>query len=154
NLATNQLTQVAGGPITLNGIETVTINGTDGAVDAFQVQSFGAPTDVRTVNLNGGDTNNNDNDTIDITTTDGPDTVRFTPFSASTAKVERLEGGPVINVIGFNNTDYNLSLDASGNIDAVQAVAPASNDLILVTQGGVGTRATVTAGGAPGGGVK
>jgi hypothetical protein len=154
NFANNQLTNIVGGPITLNGIEILNINGTNGVADAFAINSYGSTTDVKTLNLNGGDTDNNDNDTIDIVATGGPDTIRYTPSSSSSGKVERLEGGPVINITGFNNADNNLSLDASGNIDAVQVVGPVGNDLIGVIQGGLGTRVTVTAGGNPSGGVK
>ena len=142
NFTTNQVTGVVGGPISLSGVEDLTINGLDGTPNAFAVTGYGSATDVKTLNLNGGDTNNNDSDTIDITATAGPDTIQYTPLSASTGTVQRLEGGPVINISGFNNADNDLSLNASGNIDAVQVVAPAGNDLIQVIQGGLGTRVT------------
>src|SRR5262249_15530395 len=154
NFANNQLTNIVGGPINLNGIETPNINGTNGAADAFTINSYGSTTDVKTLNLNGGDTDNNDNDTIDIVATGGPDTIRYTPLSSSSGKMERLEGGPVINITRFNNADNNLSLDATGNIDAVQVVGPVGTDLIGVIQGGLGTRVPVTANGNPSGGVK
>ena len=154
NFTTNQVTGVVGGPIAISGIEDLTVNGLDGTLNAFTVTGYGSATDVKTLTLNGGDTNNNDNDTIDVTATAGPDTIQYTPLSASTGTVQRLEGGPVINITGFNSADNDLSLNASGGIDAVQVVAPVGNDSIQVIQGGLGTRVTVTANGNPSGGVK
>ena len=154
NFAANQVTGIVGGAITLQGIESLTVNGTDGVLNAVTISGYGSTTDVKTLNLNTGDSNNNDGDTIDVTTTAGPDTIRYTPLSGSSARMERIEGGPVINISGFNNTDNNLTLDASGNIDGVQVIGPVGNDLIQVIQGGVGTRATVIANGNPSGGVK
>ena len=145
---------MVGGPITLSGVETLTVNGTDGTLDAFSVTNLGVATGLQTLNLNGGDTGNDDGDTIDVTTTAGPDTVLFTPLSGSSARLQVNEGGPVVNISGFNSTDDGLSLNAAGNIDQVQLIGPAGNDLIQVIQGGLGTRATVTANGGPGGGVK
>jgi hypothetical protein len=94
NFNTNQVSGVLGGPIALSGIETLTVNGSDATPDAFVVLGYGVPTDVHTLNLNGGDINNNDGDTIDITATAIVDTIRYTSLSPSAARVERIEGGP------------------------------------------------------------
>src|SRR5262249_14771577 len=66
NFNTTQVSGVVGGPITLSGIETLSVNGSDGVADAFTVLGYGAVTDVKTLNLSGGDSNNNDGDTISI----------------------------------------------------------------------------------------
>ncbi len=151
DFSNSTITGVVGGSVSLVGVETLNVNGVAATANAWTVNNYGAVTDVHTLNLNpGGDAS----DTIDLNTTGGPDTIRYTPLSATSATIERLEGGPVLNVSGFTNADDNLSLNAGGNVDAVQVVAPAGNDAILVTQGGVGTRVTVTAGGNPSGGVK
>src|SRR5690606_31837959 len=62
NFATNQVTNVVGGPVNLTGVENLTVNGSDGVADAYVVNNYGAPTDVVNLVLNGGDTNNNDGD--------------------------------------------------------------------------------------------
>src|SRR5207248_778512 len=100
---TNQVLGVVGGPITLAGVETLDLDGVDGTTDVYTVLNYGAPTDLRTVNLNGGDTNNDDNDQINIGTgplalrvdytATGPDSATFTT-----------PGGPALLVAGFNNT--------------------------------------------------
>src|SRR5690606_17438335 len=103
NFATNQVTNVVGGPVNLTGVENLTVNGSDGVADAYVVNNYGAPTDVVNLVLNGGDTNNNDGDTIDLSLTDGPDTLVYTPSGVSAATISRVQGGPAITITGFNN---------------------------------------------------
>ena len=65
-----------------------------------------------------------------------------------------MEGEPIVNITGLNSAATSLSLGAGANVNAVQFVGAASNDLVQVIQGGLGTRVTLTANGAPGGGAK
>ena len=125
------LRQVVGGPISLVGVETVNVNGAAGT-DAVTVLNYGFATDVKTVNLQNfaGDTT----DTIAVTGASGPGTFRYTSLTGSAARLERLDGGPVVNISGFNSTDNNLTLAGGGNIKALQVIAPASNDLTAVIQ--------------------
>jgi hypothetical protein len=114
---------VTGGAIDLSGIETVNITGTDGVADTYQLLNYGAASDIRTVNVSGGDTNNNDNDTIDITTTAGLDTINLRRrFSANTASLTGVQG-PTINVLAFNNADNNLSLNGAGGLDTLNFIS-------------------------------
>src|SRR5262249_37488326 len=66
NFTTNQVTNVVGAPIAITGIESLIVNGLDGVLNAFTVLGFGAVTNVANLFLNGGDTNNNDGDTIAV----------------------------------------------------------------------------------------
>src|SRR5205823_5609446 len=108
----------------LSGVNAVVVDALGGD-DAVSISSSGL--------LAGGDTNNNDGATIDVTAAGGPATLRYTPLSNSTARLERVEGGPVLNVTGFNNVDNAFSLAGGGNIKALQVVGPAGNDLVQVT---------------------
>src|SRR5262249_34854711 len=108
---------VVGGPIVLSGVETLTVNGSDGAADSFTVLGYGAPTDVKTLNLNGGDTNNDDGDTIAVSTTSTTPQVDYTATGPSTAQLAT-PSGPGISVQNFNNAAGNLtvsSLTAGGD---------------------------------------
>src|SRR5262249_9492446 len=62
-----------------------------------------------------------------------PSTITYTPLSASTAQVTRAEGGPTLNVKGFNNADGNLTLNKAGSVLAVNLVASTANDAVSVT---------------------
>ena len=55
DLAASQVTGVVGGPINLNGVENLALNGTDGVADAFNVHGYGSPTGVQNLTINGGD---------------------------------------------------------------------------------------------------
>lgn len=137
--------QAGSGAVTFNGVETLNVNGADAVADSFTVLNYGLLTDVQNLTLNGGDTNNNDGDTIDLSLTAQPETLQYTPLSTSTGRFERAEGGPRIDVIGFNNTDDNLSVDGLGNLDALHIVGNTNPDRITVAAGGLGTRVTLEA---------
>ncbi|MEX0675655.1 MAG: ELWxxDGT repeat protein [Pirellulales bacterium] len=145
---TEQITSDLAGvaPVSFIGVETVTIFGSDNSQDDFIVESYGAPTDVRTLNLDGQDVDNDDDDTITIFTTAGPDTINYTPTSGQSARFTRSQGGPQINVVFFNNDDGNLVVVNSGNVDALIVLASATNDTIDVIQPAADTtRVTVNA---------
>src|SRR5207244_2973092 len=74
NLSAGTVTGIAGGAITLNGIEHLTVNGNGGGAngDSFNVSSLGALIGLLSVAING---NNQANDTLDIAGTSGPDTL-------------------------------------------------------------------------------
>lgn len=120
------------GLITLNGIETLSITGADGIVDQLTVSNYGAASDLQNIYLSGGDSGNNDNDTLAISMTGGPDLITYAPLSASSATISRGNAGPAIHVSGFNSADDNLRVDGGASIDEVEFVGSASNDRISV----------------------
>ena len=135
-------------PVSFVGVETINVLGTDDAVDDYVVVDYGAPTDVHTLNLDGGDANNenDDGDTIIVNTTSGPDTINYTPMSTSSARITRSQGGPEINISQFNNDDGNLMLVNPGNVDALNVIGSQSSDTIDVIQVAADTtRVTVNA---------
>ncbi|MAE61950.1 MAG: hypothetical protein CMJ49_11415, partial [Planctomycetaceae bacterium] len=134
---------IVGGPITLDGIEDLTVNGVDGGTaNDYDVTNYGATTDVLRVVLNGADIGNNDVDTIDIGLTGGPDTLNFEPTSIASASITG--GGPSISVTNFNNAAGGLTVDAGLNVDRVNFIGSNAADTITAS----GSAAALTVGGA------
>ncbi|REK09450.1 MAG: hypothetical protein DWQ37_18610 [Planctomycetota bacterium] len=138
-----------------NGVETVNLRGSDASLDTFVVENYGAVTDVLTLNLDAGDTETpgDDGDMITVNTTTGPDTIEYTPLSSFTARLERTQGGPQINIEDFNNTDGNLQVVnpglVFGNVDSMHVIGSETDDEITVIEPTPGTqRVTVDVGGS------
>ena len=146
--ATGTRTAAAGGgsfDSTYVGIETVRLNGANDAGNPtdFDVSGYGLPTTLQRLELAGG---GDANDTIDVSLTAGPDTLSVTPTGTGTSTLQRVQGGPEIDISGFNNADNNLSVDAGGGPDEIVLIGTAAADTVTVIQGGVGTRATLNPG--------
>ncbi|MDA1050737.1 MAG: hypothetical protein O3C40_09695, partial [Planctomycetota bacterium] len=149
DLSTGQVANIVTGAVSLSGVEGVSIVGTDAVADQFTVANYGAASDLERITLDGGDTNNNDNDTINIQLTGTHNTVTVAPTSVSTASISRAEGGPTIDATRFNNgalAGANLSIQASANQDTVAIAASSDSDRILLVRDNANSeyRATVT----------
>ena len=125
NLSAGTLTgtRVAGGTFstTVIGVERVDVIGVNDAINpnAFTVTNYGAASDVRTLNLNtGDDAAANDNDTVDVSFTAGPDTVTYTPTSATSGSLT-VPGGTAIHVTNFNNVAGGLTVDGLASQDSL-----------------------------------
>ena len=138
---------ITSGALTLGGVETVSIVGANAVANPFTISNYGVAGDIRTLNVNGGDTDNNDGDTVSVSMTSGPDLATYTSLSPTSAMLTRGTAGPTINITRFNSADDNLQVDGLGNIDAFEFVGSASNDRITVTQSTIVglTRATLEA---------
>ncbi len=130
DFATGDITNVVGGAVSVAGIESVTLTGTDAVGDQFTVNNYGASSDIQNLVLDGGDTNNTgDNDRIALNLAAGPNTLHFTPGSAATAAISRQEGGAGISITQFNNAataGAHLLVTGGSNHDTI--VISASDD--------------------------
>ena len=147
DLAAQTITEAALAAATVNGVEDVTVLGSDGTADVFTVTSLGTANGLVSLALNGGDTNNDDGDTIDVAVAAGPNTVQFTPQSASSAVLSHAQTGPIVTVTGFNNAAGGLSITGGASVDTLEVLASDTNDAITATQSGIGTSVTVAPGG-------
>jgi hypothetical protein len=138
------IANIVTGNISLFGVTALFLNGASsvGGASTFTLFNYGpspANPGLTAVTLNANDIATG-TDAIDINTATGPSTIDYTPLSDSSATLTRAEGGPAINVVGFNNTDGSLSLNRGGNVLAVNFIGSQNNDAITATH--VGTNGT------------
>ena len=139
----------APGPIVLDGLEILEVNGTDGgAADAVTVVGYGSATGVQTLILDGQDPGNNDGDTIDVNLALSAQAVEFTPTSAGTGQLI-LAVAPRIAVQGFNNAAGGLTLNGSASPDSLTLAGTPGVDAIAIS--GTAMSLTVGADVGPGG---
>ena len=143
DLAAQSITEAGLAAVTVNGVEDVTVMGSDGTADVFTVTSLGTANGLVSLTLDGGDTNNDDGDTIDVFLAAGPNTVQFTPQSTSSAVLSHGQVGPVVTITGFNSAAGGLSITGGASVDTIEILASDTNDAITATQSGIGTSVRV-----------
>ena len=134
DLSARTLTGVAGGVILLDRVENLTIRGSDGTADAVIVTGFGRATTLTDVTIDGGDTDGDDGDMLDVHLTAGPDLVSFTPTGPASAQLRRGASDPVLRVSGFNSQPGSLIIDGAGGLDALEFRGSFGDDVIVATQ--------------------
>lgn len=153
DLAASTILSSAANPVAFSGLEALTITGSDASSDAFIVNNLGASTGLLAVTLNTADTAGPDDvDTIDVALTTGPDSLDYTPLSPSSALLQRREGGTQLRVLNLNAQIGDLTLAGGGSIDALNVIAPSSNDRINLLRSGNFVSVSVAATGNPSGG--
>lgn len=146
DLTNSMVTGVVTGTISLVDVEELTVQGADGTADAYGVSGYGSATDLESLILDGGDTDNNDGDTVDVSLTAGPDQIEVTPLSDTSARIDTASG-PAISVVQFNNADDNLTIDGLGSADAITLMGSTAADDFTAETGGAGTRIAQSVGG-------
>jgi hypothetical protein len=144
---TDTLSGIVGGPVTIRGVEDLTISGQDGSADDVTVRNYGAVTDVRRVVVDGGDADNDDGDTLAVIGTTGLDAISYKPSSASTAQFARGADDATIDLVGFSNVPGLVTVDLAGNSDAITLIGSSSGDIVTAQQVGTATRLSSVFGG-------
>ncbi len=138
------------GEILLDGVENLTVNGSDGAVDRFEVRGYGQPTGLRRVTLDGGDADGDDGDILDVLLTAGPDLVRFTPTGPASARLTHGQSDLQIRVEGFNSDPGAIRIDGGGSINGLVYEGSIGSDLFTVAPAAPGeARIGLAAAGQP-----
>ncbi len=130
---------IVGGGVQLDRVEELTLTGADGVTDVFGVTGYGLPTELRLLHISGGDADNDDGDTLDVTLTGGSDEIAVTPTGVASARLQHRSDTPAITVSDFDNASGGLSLRGAGNVDAIVVNGTFGDDSFELTQGGIGT---------------
>ena len=150
NFLTNAIMHVVAGPISLLGIADLTLNGTSsvpGPASTFTLNNYGAPTTLTAVTLNANDTATG-TDKIVIRNVNGTSTINYTPLSGTAATLTRSEGGPTLNITGFNHTVGDLSVNNTSLLLSANFIGSGSDDSITVSAVGTsGARVVDVVGG-------
>ena len=130
DFATNQITIPGAGAVSLAGVERLRLDGTVGAGDGFQVLNYGLPTDVKLLELV-------EANQAAVRTGDAPniaaDTLRFYPYTNRSARIERAEGGPVIDILQFNpDAAVNVGAATQGADDRLEVFGGHDSDRFRV----------------------
>ncbi|HWB14429.1 MAG TPA: DUF4214 domain-containing protein [Pirellulales bacterium] len=136
DLATNSVSGIFGGNLSLVGIGNLVLNG---AATAMTVANYGAPSTLASVTLNG-------DATIAVATSGTLNTYDFTSQSPSKAQLALAGGGPTINITGFNNTPGNLTLTGSA-VNALDVIGSSGTNVFNVSVAGGLTQVLQTTGG-------
>ncbi len=128
DLASNTLTNVVAGTITLSGVEDLVANGADGSAEAFAITGYGAASDIQSIVIDGGDTGNDDGDLLDVTLAAGAQSVTFRPTSISSA--ELTGGTQPIHIQGFNNAAGGVTINAAASVAELTFIDSAGDDTV------------------------
>jgi len=128
----DQLLGAVGGPVSLNGVETLNVTSTvDDNPDTLQVIGYGDASDLATINFNAGDADNDDGDLLFVIDSANSTASSFRPLSPSEAQLTNANG-PQINVSGFNNAPNQMFLFGGGVHDELTFHGSASDDSIVL----------------------
>ena len=149
DFATNTGTIDGGVPIVTTGVETVTITGTDGTADDVDVSNYGTNSDINTLNVDGGDTDDDDGDALDIGFTGADDVVVYEPGdpNAGTSTLTNDVGDPGVNIAEVNIRQFSsatVTIDTGAGTDGVTVDGTDDDDAIAITDDGANVRVAIT----------
>ncbi|HEU5432054.1 MAG TPA: hypothetical protein VFU81_10335, partial [Thermomicrobiales bacterium] len=128
--ATGQVTGIVSGPITLVGVQNLTVHGGGAAAgDAISVINLGVPGGLQSINVAG---NGAAGDTLQVSGSGGPDNMLVTPTGATRGMLQDSGVGPVVNYSAFSAAG---ALQVTAN--ALTVNGSAAGDNITVTNGRV-----------------
>ncbi|MGE0755831.1 MAG: Ig-like domain-containing protein [Pirellulaceae bacterium] len=137
------LSGIIGGLISLQGVEHVRVAGSNAVLNSFAITGWGAATELQSIELDGGDQDNNDLDTLVITQTDASQDTTYEPASTQGGTLQQA-GAPVLTFTGLNNSPGALTLQGGGGQDTLQVRGSAVSQRILVNAGdGIATDGSV-----------